>query len=317
MPASPLKNLRHPTIRTPRHQQPRHRPASMLLACIPTCCSHWPIEVTRSRHRFRAEIIPYILDGRDVFGQAQTGTGKTAAFALPLLSRIDLSQRTPQVLVLAPTRELALQVHESFEQYAAHLDGFRCTAIYGGSDFYPQIRDLRQGVHVVVGTPGRVIDHMNAARCGSTICGRSCSTKPTKCSGWGSSTTSPGSSHRRRTNGRSHCSPPHCRSRFAKLRASISAIRRRSASNRKCEPPRPFASAVCWSIGETRSTHWPESWKSNRPMVSSSSSRRNQRPRNSPTSSSNVASRQRHSMATSHRVSANAPSTSSKLDVLM
>ncbi len=108
----------------------------------------------------QAETIPYILEGRDVFGQAQTGTGKTAAFALPLLSRLDLSQKAPQVLVLAPTRELALQVSESFERYGAGLDGFRCTAIYGGSDFYPQIRDLRQGVHVVVGTPGRVIDHM-------------------------------------------------------------------------------------------------------------------------------------------------------------
>lgn len=108
----------------------------------------------------QAETIPYLLEGRDVFGQAQTGTGKTAAFALPLLSRLDLLQRSPQVLVLAPTRELALQVSESFERYGAGLDGFRCTAIYGGSDFYPQIRDLRQGVHVVVGTPGRVIDHM-------------------------------------------------------------------------------------------------------------------------------------------------------------
>jgi ATP-dependent RNA helicase DeaD len=108
----------------------------------------------------QAETIPYLLEGRDLFGQAQTGTGKTAAFALPLLSRLDLSQKTPQVLVLAPTRELALQVSESFERYGAGLDGFRCTAIYGGSDFYPQIRDLRQGVHVVVGTPGRVIDHM-------------------------------------------------------------------------------------------------------------------------------------------------------------
>jgi ATP-dependent RNA helicase DeaD len=108
----------------------------------------------------QAETIPYLLAGRDLFGQAQTGTGKTAAFALPLLSRLDLSQKLPQVLVLAPTRELALQVSESFERYGAGLEGFRCTAIYGGSDFYPQIRDLRQGVHVVVGTPGRVIDHM-------------------------------------------------------------------------------------------------------------------------------------------------------------
>ncbi|MCC9657258.1 DEAD/DEAH box helicase [Rhodopirellula halodulae] len=109
----------------------------------------------------QAEIIPYMLDGRDVLAQSQTGTGKTAAFALPILSRIDMGRRKPQVLVLAPTRELAVQVARSFTKYGAKLDGFETAAIYGGQDYEPQLRQLRRGVQVVVGTPGRVIDHVN------------------------------------------------------------------------------------------------------------------------------------------------------------
>jgi ATP-dependent RNA helicase DeaD len=96
-----------------------------------------------------------------MLGQAQTGTGKTAAFALPALTRIDLSKHEPQVLVLVPTRELALQVAEAFLKYAAHLKGFHVLPIYGGQSYQPQLNALRRGVHVVVGTPGRVIDHMN------------------------------------------------------------------------------------------------------------------------------------------------------------
>jgi ATP-dependent RNA helicase DeaD len=95
-----------------------------------------------------------------VLGQAQTGTGKTAAFALPLLARLDLSQKSPQVLVLAPTRELAMQVAESFERYAVGMPSVSVTAIYGGQDYVPQLRALERGVHVVVGTPGRVMDHV-------------------------------------------------------------------------------------------------------------------------------------------------------------
>ncbi|HEY5138285.1 MAG TPA: DEAD/DEAH box helicase, partial [Methylococcales bacterium] len=95
-----------------------------------------------------------------VLGQAQTGTGKTAAFALPILSRIDLRQKDPQVLVLAPTRELAIQVAEAFQRYAAHLKGFHVLPIYGGQDYSTQLRQLKRGAHVVVGTPGRVMDHM-------------------------------------------------------------------------------------------------------------------------------------------------------------
>ena len=108
----------------------------------------------------QAQTIPPLLEGRDVLGQAQTGTGKTAAFALPVLSRIDIGQRLPQTLVLAPTRELALQVAEAMQKYAAHLDGFRVLPVYGGTGFQGQLRALKRGVHVIVGTPGRVMDHM-------------------------------------------------------------------------------------------------------------------------------------------------------------
>lgn len=108
----------------------------------------------------QAQTIPLLLEGKDVLGQAQTGTGKTAAFALPLLSNLDLKQKDPQVLVLAPTRELAIQVAEAFQKYAKHLKGFHVLPVYGGQDYRGQIRALQRGVHVVVGTPGRVMDHM-------------------------------------------------------------------------------------------------------------------------------------------------------------
>jgi len=108
----------------------------------------------------QAATIPLLLEGRDVLGQAQTGTGKTAAFALPILSRIDIKQATPQALVLAPTRELAIQVAEAFQSYASHIKGFHVLPIYGGQSYGPQLSSLRRGVHVVVGTPGRVIDHI-------------------------------------------------------------------------------------------------------------------------------------------------------------
>lgn len=108
----------------------------------------------------QAQTIPFILEGKDVLGQAQTGTGKTAAFALPILSRIDLKQKDPQVLVLAPTRELAIQVAEAFQRYSSHLKDFHVLPIYGGQDYTSQLRALKRGAHVVVGTPGRVMDHM-------------------------------------------------------------------------------------------------------------------------------------------------------------
>jgi ATP-dependent RNA helicase DeaD len=106
------------------------------------------------------EIIPYILKGQDVLGQAQTGTGKTAAFALPLLTKINLKKLKPQILVLAPTRELALQVSEAFKKYAQYMDGFHVLPIYGGQSYTNQLKMLKRGVHVIVGTPGRIIDHL-------------------------------------------------------------------------------------------------------------------------------------------------------------
>ncbi|MDB5747498.1 MAG: helicase [Massilia sp.] len=108
----------------------------------------------------QAATIPLLMEGRDVLGQAQTGTGKTAAFALPVLARIDTKQSAPQALVLAPTRELAIQVAEAFQSYAAHMKNFAVLPIYGGQSYGPQLQALRRGVQVIVGTPGRVIDHM-------------------------------------------------------------------------------------------------------------------------------------------------------------
>ena len=109
----------------------------------------------------QAATIPPLLAGTDVVGLAQTGTGKTAAFALPILSRLDLTQREPQALVLAPTRELAVQVAEAFERYAVDLPGVRVLPIYGGQGYGVQLSALRRGVHIVVGTPGRIMDHLS------------------------------------------------------------------------------------------------------------------------------------------------------------
>lgn len=108
----------------------------------------------------QAQSIPVLLAGGDLIAQAQTGTGKTAAFGLPLLQNIDLRQHSPQAIILAPTRELAIQVAEALKSYARHLDGFRVLPIYGGQDFQLQLKGLKRGAHVVVGTPGRVMDHL-------------------------------------------------------------------------------------------------------------------------------------------------------------
>jgi ATP-dependent RNA helicase DeaD len=108
----------------------------------------------------QAATIPPLLAGADLLGQAQTGTGKTAAFALPVLSKIDTGRAQPQALVLVPTRELAIQVAEAFQSYAAHMKGFHVLPIYGGQSYTPQLKGLKRGAHVVVGTPGRIMDHM-------------------------------------------------------------------------------------------------------------------------------------------------------------
>ena len=108
----------------------------------------------------QAATIPVLLSGADMLGEAQTGTGKTAAFALPVLSKIDTALTKPQALVLVPTRELAIQVAEAFQKYASHLPGFHVLPVYGGQSYVPQLKGLKRGAHVIVGTPGRVMDHM-------------------------------------------------------------------------------------------------------------------------------------------------------------
>lgn len=108
----------------------------------------------------QAKTIPLLLQGHDVIGMAQTGTGKTAAFALPMLANIDLSQKHPQALILCPTRELAIQVAEAFQSYATYMKGFHVLPVYGGQDMRRQLRALDRGVHVVVATPGRLLDHI-------------------------------------------------------------------------------------------------------------------------------------------------------------
>jgi len=108
----------------------------------------------------QAQTIPFLLAGKDVLGHAPTGTGKTAAFALPLLSRINTGDKSVQLLVLTPTRELAIQVAEALQRYAAKMKGFHVLPIYGGQDYNGQFRQLKRGVQAVVGTPGRVMDHL-------------------------------------------------------------------------------------------------------------------------------------------------------------
>ena len=136
----------------------------------PTSCAHMALKAPllkaldnlgyEAPTAIQAQTIPLLLEGRDVLGQAQTGTGKTAAFALPALSNLDLKLAAPQVMVLAPTRELAIQVAEAFQSYASQTKGFHVLPVYGGQDYGTQIRALQRGVHVIVGTPGRVMDHM-------------------------------------------------------------------------------------------------------------------------------------------------------------
>lgn len=108
----------------------------------------------------QAATIPVLLAGRDMLGQAQTGTGKTAAFALPMLSRIEVRRGPPQGIILVPTRELAIQVAEAFQRYASKIKGFHVLPIYGGQSYEPQLASLKRGAQIVVGTPGRVMDHL-------------------------------------------------------------------------------------------------------------------------------------------------------------
>jgi ATP-dependent RNA helicase DeaD len=108
----------------------------------------------------QAMAIPHLLEGKDVIGQAQTGTGKTAAFGIPVLEKIDPRQKSPQAIVLCPTRELAIQVATEMSQLAKRKRGVFVLPIYGGQPIERQIKSLRRGVQVIVGTPGRIMDHM-------------------------------------------------------------------------------------------------------------------------------------------------------------
>ena len=133
----------------------------------------------------QAACIPPLLEGHDILGEAQTGTGKTAAFALPLLQKINLSLAKPQALILTPTRELAIQVAEALQRYAKHLPGFHVLPVYGGQSMVVQLRQLSRGAHVIVGTPGRVMDHLERK---SLVLDNLTTTKPTKCCAWALST---------------------------------------------------------------------------------------------------------------------------------
>jgi ATP-dependent RNA helicase DeaD len=108
----------------------------------------------------QAQTIPHLLEGKDVLGEAQTGTGKTAAFGLPALAKIDTAIKKPQLMVLAPTRELAMQVAEAIESFGKHMKGLRVATLYGGQSYGPQFQQLERGAQVVVGTPGRLMDHL-------------------------------------------------------------------------------------------------------------------------------------------------------------
>ena len=194
----------------------------------------------------QAATIPHMLAGSDVVGQAQTGTGKTAAFALPILSRIDLRGQLPQALVLVPTRELAIQVAEAFQRYAAHLKGFHVLPIYGGQSYTPQLHSLRRGVHVVVGTPGRVMDHLKQGTLKlDTAHSTSYSTRPTRCCAWASSTTSNGSSSRHRRSGRSPL-----------FSATMPAEIRRIAQNHLHKPAEVTIKSKTSTTSLTRQRYW-------------------------------------------------------------
>jgi len=131
------------------------------LALLPAVLSAVESQGYTTPSPIQAQTIPALLEGRDMLGQAQTGTGKTAAFALPLLSRLELTRREPQVLVMAPTRELAQQVAASFSKYGQHLKGLEVATLCGGQEYREQLSALRRGAQVVVGTPGRIIDHLD------------------------------------------------------------------------------------------------------------------------------------------------------------
>jgi ATP-dependent RNA helicase DeaD len=143
-----------------RHEQPTRVPSFDELGLSEPVLAAVRAVGYESPSPIQQAAIPPLLEGRDVLGQAQTGTGKTAAFALPLLCRIDVKRAEPQLLVLTPTRELAIQVAEAMQTYARNLKGFHVLPVYGGTGMDFQLKQLRRGVHAVVGTPGRIQDHL-------------------------------------------------------------------------------------------------------------------------------------------------------------
>jgi ATP-dependent RNA helicase DeaD len=197
----------------------------------------------------QAQTIPVLLAGKDMLGQAQTGTGKTAAFALPALTKIDLSRHEPQVLVLVPTRELALQVSEAFLRYAAHLKGFHVLPIYGGQSYQPQLNALRRGVHVVVGTPGRVIDHMNRGTLklsGLTLLVLDEADEMLRMGFVDAVESILEQTRKRRPSVRWRCFPPPSRRQSAASRKSICIRPSKSPSRARPAPPPTSASATGW-----------------------------------------------------------------------
>ena len=166
MMAKPLRailtlHLYLPEDRTPTLNSPISSPAAFAALGLPSSLLQALDQTGYEQPTpIQAQCIPALMEGRDLLGQAQTGTGKTAAFALPLLARLNTQYQAPQILVLAPTRELAIQVAEAFETYARFLPDFHILPIYGGQAYGIQLRQLKRGVQVIVGTPGRVMDHM-------------------------------------------------------------------------------------------------------------------------------------------------------------
>jgi ATP-dependent RNA helicase DeaD len=194
----------------------------------------------------QAATIPVLLAGRDMLGQAQTGTGKTAAFALPMLSRIEVRPGPPQGIVLVPTRELAIQVAEAFQRYASKIKGFHVLPIYGGQSYSPQLASLKRGAQVVVGTPGRVMDHLKRGTLdlGGVTCLVLDEADEMLQMGfvadieWILQQTPPAARWR--------CSRPRCRARFVASRSSTCTTRSRSRSRARPAPPPTSASATGW-----------------------------------------------------------------------
>lgn len=192
----------------------------------------------------QAATIPAMMAGSDVVGLAQTGTGKTAAFAIPILSKIDTGSRVTQALVLAPTRELALQVAEAFGRYGAHLPEVNVLPIYGGSSYGPQLAGLKRGAQVVVGTPGRVIDHLEKGRLDLSRLDYLVLDEADEMLQMGFAEDVERILSDTPSTSRLRCSRRPCRPRSARSPPSICTTRSKSPSRRKPPPPRTFRSAT-------------------------------------------------------------------------